>query len=92
MPESLLRTFDAIVTGNDVTQGKPHPEPFLRALKILKVPAGEAVVIENAPFGIRAAKEAGLFCIALETSLPRRYLSQADAILHSFEQIQKAFF
>jgi len=56
-----------VVTGKDVRRGKPHPEPFLKALKKLKVPAKFAVVIENAPLGIESAKRAKIKCIALNT-------------------------
>ena len=48
----------------------------------------EAVVFENAPFGIRSAKAAGLFCLALETSLPASYLKGADAVFPSFKAIE----
>ena len=90
MPPGLLSLFDAVVTGNDVKRGKPYPEPFLKALGSLGIRAAEAAVIENAPFGIRAAKSAGLYCIALETSLPRKYLAQADAVYGSFSQVVKS--
>lgn len=84
MPKKLLEAFDVTVTGNEVKKGKPHPEPFLKAVKKLGVNRKDALVLENAPFGIQAAKRAGLFCIALETSLPRRYLKKADVIFKSF--------
>jgi beta-phosphoglucomutase len=79
-----------IVTGNDVKHGKPHPEPYLTSLKNLKMKPSDAVVIENAPFGIRSAKEAGLRCLALETSLPREYLREADAVYSSIKDLQAA--
>jgi beta-phosphoglucomutase len=90
LPEGIFDAFDAVITGSDVVRGKPYPEPFLRALQRLGVPAHDAAVIENAPFGIRSAKAAGLYCIALETSLPRRFLTEADAIFHSFDHIRQA--
>ncbi len=90
MPEKLLDMFDAIVTANEVKKGKPHPEPFTKALGMLKAAPEEAVVLENAPFGIEAAKKADLFCIALRTSLPKKYLSRADAVFKSYAQLLKA--
>jgi beta-phosphoglucomutase len=92
LPRSLRRLFDVIVTGDEVRKGKPHPEPFLKAVKALKLKPKEIMVIENAPFGIRSAKAAGLFCAALETSLPRKYLLAADAILGSFEELNNLVF
>lgn len=87
LPENLRRLFSVIVTGSDVKHGKPHPEPYLQSLKKLGLKTGEAVVIENAPFGIRSAKRAGLRCLALETSLPRKYLKEADAVFGSVKEL-----
>lgn len=87
LPESLRKLFSVIITGDDVLHGKPHPEPYLKSLKELKLKAKDAVVIENAPFGIKSAKAAGLRCLALETSLPRKYLREADAVLKSIKEL-----
>ncbi len=89
LPQHLYNLFDVIVTGSDVKHGKPHPEPFLKALKELKVKPNETVVVENAPFGIRSAKSAGLRCVALATSLPKEYLKAADYVFHSIKDLQK---
>lgn len=88
LPDALWNLFDATVCGSDVHNGKPHPEPYLKAMAQLKVSPSRAVVFENAPFGISSAKSAGLYCIALETSLPSPYLHKADAIFPSFKQIE----
>ena len=90
LPASLRDLFSVIVTGSDVKHGKPHPEPYLKSLKDLKIKASAAVVIENAPFGIRSAKQAGLKCLALETSLPRKYLTEADAVFPSIKELQSS--
>jgi len=89
MHKELFSIFDATVTGDEVRHGKPSPEPFIKALKGLGVSPREAIVIENAPLGIEAAKRSGLFCIALATSLPARYLKKADLIFKSFAELQK---
>ena len=89
LPKGLLRIFDVTITGNDVKKGKPHPEPYLLALKKLKLRPKEAIVIENAPFGIRSAKLAKIACIALETSLPKNYLKDADLVFPSFRKLTK---
>ena len=90
MPKDLLCIFSATITGDEVKKGKPNPEPFLKAIELLKIPVKDIAVIENAPCGIQAAKRAGLFCIALETSLPKRYLKGADIIFRSFAQLKKS--
>ena len=60
------------VTALDVVNGKPHPEPYLRGLEKAGVNPDEAIVIENAPLGVRAAKAAGVFTIAWMTGpIPR---------------------
>ena len=87
--KELFNMFDATVTGDEVRHGKPAPEPFIKVLKALKISPKEAIVIENAPLGIEAAKKSGLFCIALETSLPVRYLKKADLIFKSLAELQK---
>jgi beta-phosphoglucomutase len=89
LPKGLFRLFDVTITGNDVKKGKPHPEPYLLALKKLKIKPREAVVIENAPFGIHAAKQANIRCLALESSLPRKYLQAADHIFSSFKELRR---
>jgi len=88
LPEKLRRLFSAIVTGDEVENGKPHPEPYRRCLDLLGIHPREAVVIENAPYGIQSAKAAGIVCFALETSLPKVYLSDADAVFSSIRELQ----
>ncbi len=88
LPKHIYDLFSAIITGSDVKQGKPHPEPFIRCLKALKLKSKEAVVIENAPFGIQAAREAGLKCIALQTSLPEKYLHRANHVFKSIRALK----
>lgn len=88
LPPHLFNLFSVVVTGSDVKNGKPHPEPFLLALKKLGYAAKRAVVIENAPFGIESAQKAGLKCFALETSLKRQYLKKADAVFLSIKDLR----
>jgi HAD superfamily hydrolase (TIGR01509 family) len=52
-------TFEAVVTGDEVTHGKPHPEPYLRAAELLDVDPRDAVAIEDSPTGVRSAVTAG---------------------------------
>ena len=87
LPKDLWKSFEVTVCGCDVQNGKPHPEPYLRALKGLAIKSSQAFVIENAPFGIASAKAAGLKCLALETSLPKKYLKQADGVFRSYREL-----
>jgi beta-phosphoglucomutase-like phosphatase (HAD superfamily) len=88
LPDEIKNLFSVIVTGSDVRFGKPHPEPYQQSLKRLNIEPEKAIVIENAPLGIRSAKRAGLKCFALETSLSREYLKEADYIFRSFKELQ----
>ena len=59
--------LEKMVTAFDVKMGKPHPEPYLMALKKSKLNPWEVVVIENAPLGVESANAAGLFTIGVNT-------------------------
>lgn len=56
-----------IVSGCDVKKGKPDPEPYLIALSRSGCKPGECAVVENAPLGVRSAKAANIFTIAVNT-------------------------
>ncbi len=88
LPKSIQERFEVIVTGSDVKNGKPHPEPFQQALRRLKLMAKYAVVIENAPFGVESAQKAGLRCLAVETSLPKIYLKKASSVFKSIKDLR----
>lgn len=64
-PDAFCR--ELMVTGLDVTHGKPNPEPYLRGLALASLKPYEGIVIENAPQGVRAAHDAGCFTIAVNT-------------------------
>jgi len=87
LPKRIERAFDCLVTGDSVRRGKPDPEPYRKALRSLGLKASECVVVENSPLGIRSAKGAKTFCIAVTTSLPRRYLGGADIVVDTLEEI-----
>jgi beta-phosphoglucomutase len=87
LPRKIYSLFDVVVSGNQVKRGKPHPEPYLKAVRMLRLKAAECIVVENAPFGIESAKKAGTFCIALATSLPPEYLKGADIIVNNLGEI-----
>jgi len=75
-----LFTLDKLVTANDVKIGKPSPEPYLMGLQKAGLPAHRAMVVENAPLGVRAAVAAGIFCVAVNTGpLPDRVLLDEGA-------------
>jgi len=89
VPEDFLKKFDAIITGEDYIFGKPNPEPYLTAMKNLELSPGECIVIENAPLGIKSAKSAGIYCIAITTTLDKNYLKEADKVIESHYELSK---
>ena len=68
-----------MVTSTDITNGKPHPEPYLKGAQILGATGAECVVIEDAPAGIRAGKAAGAHVVALRTTAGDAELREAGA-------------
>ena len=68
-----------MVTSNDIRNGKPDPEPYLRGAQILGATGPECVVIEDAPAGIRAGKAAGARVVALRTTADDAELREAGA-------------
>lgn len=70
------------VTANDVSRGKPDPEPYLRGLAIAGTRPENTIVIENAPLGVRAGVAAGCFTIAVTTGpIPREAFVKEEANL-----------
>lgn len=58
-----------MITGKDVKVGKPNPEPYIKGLKSLGIKSNQAIVIENAPMGVRASVASGTFTIAVNTGI-----------------------
>lgn len=75
------KIFSVVVTGDDIDNGKPAPDPYLKAVEMLAMQKNECIVIENAPVGVQAAKAAGLCCIAVPTYLEPQELRQADLVV-----------
>ncbi len=66
-----------IVTSSDIVHGKPHPEPYLKGASLVGFPPPQCIVVEDAPAGIRAGKEAGARVIALRTTMQYQTLEAA---------------
>ncbi len=79
--------FDFILTGDEIPRAKPNPDPYLAAARHLGLKPEECMVIENAPLGIEAAKSAGMYCVAIVTTLGKEYLTSADLILQSISEL-----
>jgi sugar-phosphatase len=68
-----------LVTADDIRQGKPNPEPYLKAAELLGLEAEDCIVIEDAPAGIRAGKASGARVLALRTTEKEDLLLAAGA-------------
>lgn len=83
---------DTMVTGKSVKQGKPSPEPYLLGLKVGQLHPWEAIVVENAPLGVRSAVSAGIFTIAVNTGPMDDSILLAEhpnMLLHSMEELNE---
>ncbi|MBW3542374.1 MAG: HAD family phosphatase [Planctomycetes bacterium] len=78
----------AVVTGADVTRGKPDPQVFQLVAERLGVPAERCIVVEDAPAGITAARAAGMKCLGLaSTGRTRDELQAADLVVGSLREL-----
>ena len=77
--------FGAVVCARDVERGKPAPDVFLKAARVVGVEPPRCLVIEDAPAGVQAAHAAGMVCLALTTSHPAEALRGADSVMASLE-------
>ncbi len=95
----LLKHFAVIISAEDVNQGKPEPEIFLKALARLNaqlkngpaIAAADCLVIEDSKEGIRGALRAGMKCLAVTNSHPAELLKEANAVVRSLEEVDLSF-
>src|SRR5271169_2551450 len=76
-----------MITADDITNGKPDPEPYLAGARVLDYAANSCLVFEDAPSGIRAAKSAGMIAIGVPTTYKPEELAEADAIAPSLQAV-----
>ena len=79
---------DVLVTSDDVTNGKPHPEPYLKGAQGLGFAPADCLVIEDAPAGIQSARSGGMRVIGMASTYNAATLAEADAVVQFFARIQ----
>lgn len=84
----LLKQFDAIVDGNDVSKAKPDPEVFLIAAKALSIKPEDCIVFEDSVAGVQAANTANMISIGIGE---KSVLHEADYVFSDFTEIDTAF-
>jgi beta-phosphoglucomutase-like phosphatase (HAD superfamily) len=79
------------VTGEDTTRHKPDPAPYIEARSRLAVAPAEALVIEDSPNGVRSARAAGAYVVAMTAGFPAFELSVAGAheIVAGFDELSR---
>jgi sugar-phosphatase len=85
-----LQVPKVLVTAEDVANGKPHPEPYLRGAKLLGVNPEECLVIEDAPAGIRSARAGGMKVVGFASTFGKEKLGEADAVVKRFAELSVA--
>jgi len=79
---------EVLVTSDDVTNGKPDPEPYLKGASLLGFSPQECLVIEDAPAGIQSAKAGGMKVIGLASTYPADKLEAANNVVQTLGRIQ----
>ena len=79
---------ERFVSADDVENGKPHPEAYLKGAEILGVSPEACVVVEDAPSGVSSARSAGMRVIAVATTYREDDLHEADAVVASLTDFQ----
>jgi HAD superfamily hydrolase (TIGR01509 family) len=84
---NLEGMFDCIVFGQKVSESEPSPQIYLLAARELDVTPNDCLVIEDSPLGVKAAKTAGMKCMAIANTHPRQKLQEADKVADSLEDV-----
>ncbi|MBU1853181.1 MAG: beta-phosphoglucomutase family hydrolase [Candidatus Omnitrophica bacterium] len=83
----LVDLFDVIITGNDITKGKPDPQVFFMAAEKISVSPNKCVVFEDAVLGVQAAKAAGMKCIGIDRYGKPERLNKADLVVSDLGEV-----
>ena len=84
----LESAFEVLVSKDDVTRRKPDPEAYRTAVERLRVPASDALAVEDTPVGVDAARGAGLRVLAVRTeAVPVDSIGHADLVLYGIREV-----
>lgn len=83
--------FDEVITGGMTANNKPHPEPYLEMMRLLKVAPTEAVIIEDSINGLQSALASGAWTIAITGSVPIKDMPPAHRTIDSLDEISIPF-
>ena len=91
-PNGLLQRFDAVVSNEDCTMGKPHPEPYLNAARALGLDPSACLALEDSHSGVRSAHAAGMMTVMVPDLLPATAEIEGlcVAVVESLHQVREA--
>jgi beta-phosphoglucomutase len=81
----LFDSIKAIIAAEDVAHGKPDPEGYRLALHALRLEPDGCIAVEDSDVGVAAAKAAGLYCVAVTTTMSPARLAEADELADRFD-------
>ncbi|MBS1638279.1 MAG: HAD family phosphatase [Bacteroidetes bacterium] len=87
LTDNIAKNLASLITADDVTHTKPHPEPYLKAVMHMHKKADQCIVVENAILGIQSAKAAGCRCFGIETTLDKSSLALADEVFATHQEL-----
>jgi beta-phosphoglucomutase len=87
----MSQYFRFIVASGDTAESKPAPDPYIRAVTLHGAEPSQCVAIEDSRWGIESAQAAGLRCVAITHTYPRKELSKADGIIDSLDEFTPAY-
>ena len=76
-----------LVSADDVANGKPHPEPYLKGAQLLGFESAKCLVVEDAPNGIWSGHAGGMKVVGVATTYAASELEEADAVVSTLEQM-----
>jgi mannitol-1-/sugar-/sorbitol-6-phosphatase len=79
---------EVLVTSDDVTHGKPHPEPYLKGAHRLRLSPADCIVIEDAPAGIQSARAGGMKVVGITSTYGVDALAQANVVIRKLDEVQ----
>lgn len=85
----IIKNFSQIIGAQSIKRPKPAPDVYLAALQKLKLSPQSCIAVEDSPVGVRAAKAAGLICIGVTSTSPKKDLQKAgaDLVIKSLQQL-----
>ncbi len=84
---SIRKDFSVVLGGDDVANGKPEPDGYMKAADLLGVKPQDCLVIEDSIFGVMSAKKAGMKVVAVTTTYSKFFLLDSDLVVDSLSEL-----